>query len=111
MVPESLCATAPSSTLSVPLLPKSAPIITGPRLVQVDAAPPASRPDTVNVPTPPSKLPIKAQSLTTVPPASMFNVPATESPTVRSPPTVQCGVWIGPGKTSPEPETDCAYAG
>jgi len=58
MVPHPLCAMAPPSTSSVPLLPDATPIDTSSTVVQVDAAPAPSWPDTVRVPTAPLSLPI-----------------------------------------------------
>ncbi|MNV87676.1 hypothetical protein D3C71_1818160 [compost metagenome] len=106
-----LCANPPSRMRSSPLLPDSLPIYTGARLVQVDGVPRLSRPDTVREPTPPARLPMKAQSLRTDPPSLMVNVPLRESPTIRSPPTVQCGVCTAPGTISPVLETNWAWAG
>ena len=51
-----------------------------------------------------------ARSLETVAPASMVKLPVVVSPTVRSPPTVQLGVWTDPGSTSPVLETNWALA-
>ena len=110
MMPASLRAWPPACTLSVPWLPDSTPTDTRPVLVQVDAAPAPSRPDTVRVPMAPLRLPMVARSLDTVAPASIVKAPVAVSPTVRSPPTVQLGVWTDPGCTSPVPETNWALA-
>lgn len=110
-VPDWLCATPPSRMRSVPVLPGSVPIYTALRLVQLDALPLPSIPVTVRVPTPPLRLPMKAQSLRTDPPLLMVSVPVAESPTMRSPPTSQSGDTTGPGCTSPVLETVCPPAG